>query len=116
MLECVKFLQDLLNTRQELEKMSKVVLIEQCSSVIIEEIEKKMGDIGSLTFLCEFGNAMKTFALADYGASNNLMSYSFYQKLCNIPKVVIKVLFKNSLIPYIICLENIQNTTFQTSK
>ncbi|XP_023741564.1 uncharacterized protein LOC111889651 [Lactuca sativa] len=45
-----------------------------------------MGDLGRLTLPCEFGNNLKTYALADSGASINLMPYSFYQKL-NIEKM-----------------------------
>ena len=48
------------------------------------EIPKKMGDPGRLTYPCEFKNNMKTYALADSGASINLMPYLFYQKL-NLP-------------------------------
>ncbi|KAL7600940.1 hypothetical protein Lser_V15G25757 [Lactuca serriola] len=45
-----------------------------------------MGDPGCLTLPCEFGNNLKTYAPADYGASINLMPYSFYHKL-NIKKM-----------------------------
>ncbi|XP_023743322.1 uncharacterized protein LOC111891494 [Lactuca sativa] len=82
--EYAKFLQDLLDTRQQLEKNSKVILSEQSSKVIFGELPKKMGDPGLLTLPCEFGNNMKTYALANSEASINLMPYSFYQKL-NLP-------------------------------
>ncbi|KAL7591857.1 hypothetical protein Lser_V15G34596 [Lactuca serriola] len=84
--EYAKFLQDLGDTRQQLEKNSKVILSEQSSKVILGELPKKMGDPGCLILPCEFGNKMKTYALADFGASINLMPYSFYQKL-NLPKL-----------------------------
>ncbi|XP_023766079.1 uncharacterized protein LOC111914615 [Lactuca sativa] len=54
-----KFLQDLLDTRQQLKKNSKVVLSEKSSKAVLGEIPKKMGDPGRLTLLCEFGNNMK---------------------------------------------------------
>ncbi|XP_023756191.1 uncharacterized protein LOC111904690 [Lactuca sativa] len=57
--EYAKFLQDLIDTRHELKKNSKVILNEQSS---------------------------RAYALADSGASINLMLYSFYQKL-NIQKM-----------------------------
>ena len=79
--EYAKFLQDLLETHQQLEKTSKVVLSEQRSMVIMEGIPTKVGDLDRLTLPCEFGNNMKTFALSDSGASINLMPYSFYRKL-----------------------------------
>lgn len=40
-----------------------------------------MADPRRFNFPCEFGNAAKTYAWADSGASIKLMSYSFYQKL-----------------------------------
>lgn len=40
--EYVKFLQDLLETLQQLENISKVVLNEQCSEIIMEIIPTKM--------------------------------------------------------------------------
>lgn len=78
MLEYAKCLQDLLDTRQQLEKTLNVVLNEKCPAVIMEVIPTKMGDPGRLTLPCEFGNSMKTFTLADSGSSINLMPYSFY--------------------------------------
>ncbi|KAL7606842.1 hypothetical protein Lser_V15G20544 [Lactuca serriola] len=39
-----------------------------------------MGDPGCLSLPCEFGNNLKTYALADSGANINLMPFSFYQK------------------------------------
>ncbi|KAL7600436.1 hypothetical protein Lser_V15G26627 [Lactuca serriola] len=81
-----KLLQDLVDTRQQLKKNSKVILSEQSSRVVLGELPKKMGDPGRLTFPCEFGNNLKTYDLADSGASINLMPYSFYQKL-NIQKM-----------------------------
>ncbi|XP_052623636.1 uncharacterized protein LOC128128938 [Lactuca sativa] len=85
-IEYAKFLQDLLDTRQQLNENSKVILSEQSSKAVLREIPKKMGDPGRLTLPCEFGNNMKVYALADSEASINLMPYSFYQKL-NIQKL-----------------------------
>ncbi|XP_023747470.1 uncharacterized protein LOC111895625 [Lactuca sativa] len=79
--EYAKFLQDLLDTRLQIKKTFKVDLSEQSSKVIMEGIPRKMRDPGRLTLPCKFGNNMKTYALADSGASINLMPYSFYQKL-----------------------------------
>ena len=54
-----------------------MILSEQSSKVIMGELSKKMGDLGRLTFPCEFGNNLKTYALVDSGASIKLMPYSF---------------------------------------
>ncbi|XP_023739898.1 uncharacterized protein LOC111888015 [Lactuca sativa] len=84
--EYAKFLQDLIDTHQQLKKNSKLILSEQSSKVVLGELPKNMGDSGRLTLPCEFGNNLKTYALADSGASINLMPFSFYQKL-NISKL-----------------------------
>ncbi|XP_023734276.1 uncharacterized protein LOC111882144 [Lactuca sativa] len=84
--EYAKFLQDLIDTQHELKKNSKVILSEQSSRDVLGEIPKKMGDLGHLTLPCEFGNKLKTYALADSGTSINLIPFSFYQKL-NIQKM-----------------------------
>ncbi|XP_023746643.1 uncharacterized protein LOC111894774 [Lactuca sativa] len=84
--EYTKFLQDLIDTGQQLKKNSKVILSEQSSKVVLGEIPKKMGDNGHLTLPCEFGNNINIYAVADSRARINLMPYSFYQKL-NIQKL-----------------------------
>ena len=76
-----KLLQDLIDTRRQLKKQSTVILSEQTSKAVLGETPEKMGDPGRLTLPCEFGNKMKVNALADSGASINLMPFSFYQKL-----------------------------------
>ncbi|XP_023762711.1 uncharacterized protein LOC111911152 [Lactuca sativa] len=84
--EYTKFLQDLIDTQHELKKNSKVILSEQSSRAVLGEIPKKMGDPKCLTLPREFGNNLKTYALANSGASINLMPYTFYEKL-NIQKM-----------------------------
>ncbi|XP_023744816.1 uncharacterized protein LOC111892971 [Lactuca sativa] len=44
-------------------------------------LPKKMGDPGSITLPCQFENLATSHALADLGASVNLMPYSFLKKL-----------------------------------
>lgn len=66
--------------------MSKVVINEKCSPVVTEGIPTKMGDPRRLPFPFEFGNATKTYALADYEPSINLMPFLFYQTL-NLPEL-----------------------------
>lgn len=78
--EYVKFLQNLLDTHQQLKKTSKIVINEQCSVVILEGIPRKMGNPGHLPLPCEFENSTKTFDLDDFGASISLMSYFFLSK------------------------------------
>lgn len=61
-----------MRNNKELEKVSTIMLNEQCSAAIIEGFATKLEDPGCLTFPCEFSNSTKTNALADLGASINL--------------------------------------------
>lgn len=77
----MKFIKYLISNRRELEKASKIILNEQGSTTIMQDIPTKMRDPGSLKISYEFGNSTKMNSLADSGASINLMPYFFYQKL-----------------------------------
>ncbi|KAL7608491.1 hypothetical protein Lser_V15G14257 [Lactuca serriola] len=76
-----KFLKELFTNRRKMEEVKKVVLNENCSTAMLNKLPKKKGDPGSLTLPCQFGNLATTHALADSGASVNLMPYSFFKKL-----------------------------------
>ncbi|XP_023737456.2 uncharacterized protein LOC111885433 [Lactuca sativa] len=76
-----KFLKELLTNRRKMEEVKKVVLNENWSAAILNKLPKKKGDPGSLTLPCQFGNLATIHALADSGASVNLMPYSFFKKL-----------------------------------
>nr|KAJ0225504.1 hypothetical protein LSAT_V11C100031130 [Lactuca sativa] len=70
-------LKELLTNRKNMEEVSEIVL---------NELPEKMGDPGSITIPCQFGNLFTTQALADSGASINIMPYSFFKKL-NLPEL-----------------------------
>ncbi|XP_023750329.1 uncharacterized protein LOC111898666 [Lactuca sativa] len=76
-----KFLKELLTNRRKMEEAKKVVLNENCSAAMLSKLPKKKGDPRSLTLTCQFGNLATIHALADSGASVNLMPYSFFKKL-----------------------------------
>ncbi|XP_023752484.1 uncharacterized protein LOC111900829 [Lactuca sativa] len=76
-----KFAKDFMTNRKELEKASTIVLNKLCSAAIINGLPIKKGDPWQLALPCEFGNSTSINALADYGASINLMPYSFYKNL-----------------------------------
>ncbi|KAI3740492.1 hypothetical protein L2E82_30941 [Cichorium intybus] len=76
-----KFLKDLLSNRKKLEEVSNVILNEQCSAAMLNKLPKKLTDPGNFTIPCQFGNLTLSHALADSGASINLMPFSFYSKL-----------------------------------
>ncbi|XP_023740361.1 uncharacterized protein LOC111888416 [Lactuca sativa] len=64
-----------------MEEVKKVVLNENCSAAMLNKLPKKKGDPRSLTLPCQFGNLATIHALADSGASMNLMPYSLFKKL-----------------------------------
>ncbi|XP_023768804.1 uncharacterized protein LOC111917346 [Lactuca sativa] len=76
-----KFLKELLTNSRKMEDVKEVVLNENCSAAMLNKLPKKKGDPGSLTLPCQFGNLATIHALADSGASVNLMPYLFFKKL-----------------------------------
>ena len=76
-----KFLKDLLSKKRKLEELSTVTLGGECSAVIQSKIPRKMRDPGSFIIPCLIGNLPKERALADLGASINLMPYQMFKKL-----------------------------------
>ncbi|XP_076942535.1 uncharacterized protein LOC143612433 [Bidens hawaiensis] len=52
-----------------------------CSAVVLNRVPEKLSDPGVFTIPCLFGSGVMSHALADLGASINLMSYSLYEKL-----------------------------------
>ena len=76
-----KFLKELLSNKRKLEEFSTVTLGGECSAVIQNKLPKKLKDPRSFTIPCLIGNLSEERALADLGASINLMPYKIFQKL-----------------------------------
>ncbi|XP_021979522.1 uncharacterized protein LOC110875628 [Helianthus annuus] len=76
-----KFLKDILSNKKKLEELSQVTLNEECSAVLQNKLLKKMNDLGSFTIPCLIGSLSVSNALADLGASINLMPYAVFAKL-----------------------------------
>ncbi|XP_076960489.1 uncharacterized protein LOC143636890 [Bidens hawaiensis] len=76
-----KFLKDLLSNKKKLEGLSTVCQNEGCSAVVQNKLLEKLADSGHFTIPCLFGSSTESYALADLGASINLMPYSLYKKL-----------------------------------
>ncbi|GKA03218.1 reverse transcriptase domain-containing protein, partial [Tanacetum coccineum] len=75
-----KFLKELISNKHKIEQISAAFLSDESSAMIQNKVPPKLGDLGSFLIPCNF----KTFscnALADLGASINLMPYSLYAKL-----------------------------------
>ncbi|XP_076939471.1 uncharacterized protein LOC143608259 [Bidens hawaiensis] len=76
-----KFLKDLLSNKRKLEGLSTVCLNEGCSAVVQNKLPEKLADPGHFTIPYLFGSSTESYALANLGASINLMPYSLYKKL-----------------------------------
>ncbi|XP_076899581.1 uncharacterized protein LOC143553463 [Bidens hawaiensis] len=76
-----KFLKEVLSNKKKLEELSCVTLNEEFSAVLQNKLPKKMTDPGSFTIPCLNGSLSVSNALADLGASINLIPYSIFAKL-----------------------------------
>ncbi|XP_022024024.1 uncharacterized protein LOC110924310 [Helianthus annuus] len=76
-----KFLKDLLRNKEKLGELSNVPLNGGCSAVVLNKLLEKLTDPGIFTIPCLFGSNTNTRALADLGASINLIPFSLYEKL-----------------------------------
>nr|XP_043639647.1 uncharacterized protein LOC122610751 [Erigeron canadensis] len=75
-----KFLKELITDKKKLEETKTAVMSAECSAIIKNEIPPKLEDPGSFLISCSFGVRLYK-ALADLGASINLMPYSVYKRL-----------------------------------
>ncbi|GKD64510.1 reverse transcriptase domain-containing protein [Tanacetum coccineum] len=73
-------LKSLLSNKEKLLELANTPLNDNCSAVILKKLSKKLGDLGK--FLIPYGfSELKRKALADLGASINLMPLSVWKKL-----------------------------------
>nr|GEV94631.1 retrovirus-related Pol polyprotein [Tanacetum cinerariifolium] len=71
----------LLNNKDKLTELTKMPLNENCSAVVLKKLLKKLGDPGRFLIPCDFTGLDNGLALADLGASINLMPLSIWKKL-----------------------------------
>ncbi|XP_076959215.1 uncharacterized protein LOC143635221 [Bidens hawaiensis] len=76
-----KFFKDILSNKEKLAEVSSIPLSAGCSAVLQSKLPEKMADPGSFTIPCILGDDTVQHALADLGASINLMPYSVFSKL-----------------------------------
>ncbi|GKC31218.1 reverse transcriptase domain-containing protein [Tanacetum coccineum] len=72
-----KFLKELISNKQ----ISAAFLSDESSAMIQNKVPPKLGDPGSFLIPCNFNKTFSCNALANLGASINLMPYSLYAKL-----------------------------------
>nr|GEZ55515.1 hypothetical protein [Tanacetum cinerariifolium] len=71
----------LLNNKDKLIELTKTPLNKNCSSVVLKKLPEKLGDPGCFLIPCDFTGLDNYLALADLGASINLMPLSIWKKL-----------------------------------
>nr|GEZ44015.1 reverse transcriptase domain-containing protein [Tanacetum cinerariifolium] len=71
----------LLNNKDKLIELTKTPLNENCSTVVLKKLLEKLGDPGRFLIPCDFLEFDNCLALADLGASINLMPLSIWKKL-----------------------------------
>nr|GFA36742.1 hypothetical protein [Tanacetum cinerariifolium] len=71
---------DILAAKQT-HRVTKTPLNENCSAVVLKKLPEKLGDPGRFLIPCDFTGLDNCLALADLGASINLMPLSIWKKL-----------------------------------
>nr|GEW74857.1 reverse transcriptase domain-containing protein [Tanacetum cinerariifolium] len=76
-----KMLKDLFSDKEKLLGLTKTSLTENCSAVLLKKLPKKLKGPRRFLIPCDFQGLESCMALADLGASINLMSLSVWKKL-----------------------------------
>ncbi|GJZ11560.1 reverse transcriptase domain-containing protein [Tanacetum coccineum] len=71
----------LLSNKEKLFKLANTSLNENCSAVLLKKLPEKLGDPSKFLIPCDFSELDECLALADLGASINLMPLSVWKQL-----------------------------------
>nr|GFC41475.1 reverse transcriptase domain-containing protein [Tanacetum cinerariifolium] len=71
----------LLNNKDKLIELTTTPFNENCSAVVLKKLPEKLGDPGRFLIPCDFTGLDNCLALADLGASINLMHLLIWKKL-----------------------------------
>ncbi|GJX06584.1 reverse transcriptase domain-containing protein [Tanacetum coccineum] len=74
-------IKSLLMNKEKLLELAKIPLNENCSAMLLKKLPEKLGDPGKFLIPCNFPGIEVCHALADLGASINLMPLSIWKKL-----------------------------------
>nr|GEY09572.1 DNA-directed DNA polymerase [Tanacetum cinerariifolium] len=74
-------LKALIGNKEKLSEMARTPLNKHCSIVLLKKLPKKLGDPGKFLIPCDFPGMAECLALADLGASINLMLFSLWKRL-----------------------------------
>ncbi|GJW41809.1 reverse transcriptase domain-containing protein [Tanacetum coccineum] len=76
----------LLSNKEKLFELANTRLNENCSAMLLKKFPEKLGDFGKFLIPCDVSKLDECLALADHGASINLMPLSVWKKLL-LPKL-----------------------------
>ncbi|GJS25441.1 reverse transcriptase domain-containing protein [Tanacetum coccineum] len=79
-------LKSLIGNKEKLSEMARTPLNEHCSAVLLKKLPEKLGDPGKFLIPCDFPGMDECLALADLGASINLMPLSVW-KMLSLPEL-----------------------------
>nr|GEW49375.1 reverse transcriptase domain-containing protein [Tanacetum cinerariifolium] len=74
-------IKSLLTNKEKLFELARTPFNEHCSAVLLKRLSEKLGDPGKFLIPCDFLGMNECLALADLGASINLMPLSVWNKL-----------------------------------
>nr|GFD22124.1 reverse transcriptase domain-containing protein [Tanacetum cinerariifolium] len=81
MLRFASSFKSLLSSKEKLFELSSTPLNENCSAVLLKKLPEKFGDPDKFLIPCDFLELEECLALADLGASINLMPLFVWKKL-----------------------------------
>nr|GEV17954.1 reverse transcriptase domain-containing protein [Tanacetum cinerariifolium] len=87
MLKFASIITSLLTNKDKLFELAKVPLNENCSAMLLKKLPKKLRDPEKFLIPCDFLGIDVCHALADLGASINLMPLSIWKKL-SLPELI----------------------------
>ncbi|GKE96844.1 reverse transcriptase domain-containing protein, partial [Tanacetum coccineum] len=76
-----KWLSGLLMNKEKLEEIAITTVNAECSAIILNKVPEKLEDLGKFLIPCALQELDRTSALADSGASINLLPHSIYKQL-----------------------------------
>nr|GEW92670.1 DNA-directed DNA polymerase [Tanacetum cinerariifolium] len=79
--KCASTIKSLLMNKDKLFELAKVPLNVNCLAMLLKKLPEKLGDPGKFLIPCDFPRMEVCHALADLGASINLMPLSIWKKL-----------------------------------
>nr|GEV33541.1 reverse transcriptase domain-containing protein [Tanacetum cinerariifolium] len=75
------YIKSLLTNKDKLCELARTPLNKHCLEVLLKKLPKKLGDLGKFLIPCDFPGMAECLALADLGASINLMPLFVWNKL-----------------------------------